>query len=234
VCGASLAAFQGANTPGWSINGSAAYDSGTNTLVLADGLANGEAGTVFYGTALTANAFTVTFDFRADTTNGRADGLAFVLQTDGATKVGSAYGGFGAMGLNGYAVELDLFDSGPCDPGNGNHAGIDDLSPCPTNTGIPTPLATSPDLFAEGVGDIGDGAWRTATIQLTGGKFLSVTITNASGTPVTVTNLQGVALPNLQGAPFYLGFSAGTGSSFLAARQEIKNVSVTFPSKVCL
>ena len=75
------------------------------------------------------DAFTVTFDFRLSSTgNGRADGIVFVMETGGATSFGSGYGGFGVLGLSGYAVELDIFDSSTCDGGNGNHAGVDTLA----------------------------------------------------------------------------------------------------------
>jgi hypothetical protein len=228
-----LTAFTGTATPGWSINGLAAYDTGTNTVVLTDGLSSGEAGGVFYQNAIAVDAFSATFDFRVTSTNGRADGIAFVIQRDSSIVVGSAYGGFGAMGLTGYGVELDTFDSGPCDPGNGNHAGVDQLSPCGTNIGVPSPISTSPDLFGLGVGDIADGAWRTATIQFVSGQ-VSVMITDASGNPITVTNLQGVTLPGFTpGVAYYFGLTGGTGSNGLNSRQEIRNVRLQFGSTHC-
>jgi hypothetical protein len=52
------------------------------------------------------------------------------MQTNGPTAVGAAYGGLGALNLIGYGVELDIFDNGNCDPGKGNHASVDVLSPC--------------------------------------------------------------------------------------------------------
>jgi len=224
--------------------------------VLADGTSNGQAGTVIYQDPITVDSLTVGFDFKITTTGSypfsdggtgsysRADGIAFMIETNGNTSVGQGFGGFGVMGLNGYAVELDVFDSGPCDPGNGNHAGIDFLSSCasgnPSNSGIPLPIATSNDLFdsslpGNGVGDIGDGTWRTATIQIASGK-MSVSITDpASMTAIAVPNLQGVSLTSFtSGTQYYIGFGAGTGSNNLAARQEIRNVNVTFSSEHCL
>jgi hypothetical protein len=245
LCGTSLSAFKGSQTPSWNLNGSAKYDAVANTVVLAPGTANGQAGTAIYKDPITVDAFTVTFDFKLSTTAGytRADGIVFVIETDGPTALGSAYGGFGVLGLHGYAVELDIFDSGPCDPGNGNHAGIDVLSACSTNTGILSPIATSGDLYDNnldagsdhGVGDIGDGGWRTATIQLANGA-MSVSVTDPTTTmPVAVPGLQGVSLTGFTpGTPYYFGFGAGTGSNNLAARQEIRNVQVTFPSERCL
>jgi hypothetical protein len=234
VCGTTLSAFTGTQTSGWNINGSAAYDSGANTVVLTDGASTAEAGTVFYQDPLVADAFTIAFDFRATTIGGRADGIAFVMQTNGPTAVGAAYGGLGAMGLTGYGVELDIFDNGNCDPGNGNHASIDVLSPCASNAGIPDPAVTSADLFGLGVGDIADGAWRTATIRLASGA-LSVSVTDSSGTPITVPNLQSASLLGFtSGTPYYLGFAGGSGSNGLYARQEVRNVQVSFSSPHCL
>jgi hypothetical protein len=248
LCGTSLSAFTGTQTPKWTFNGNAAYDSGANTAVLVDGtVTSGQAGTVVYNDAITADAFSLSFDFRITTSTpySRADGIAFFMQTSGATAIGTGFGGFGVLGLTGYAVELDVFDSGPCDPGNGNHAGIDSLTSCasgnPSNSGIPLPLATSGDLYTpvdagdNGVGDIGDGTWRTATVTLASGQ-LSVSITDPStGNPVAVPNLQNVALSGFtSGTPYYLGFGAGSGSNGLAARQEIRNVSLTFGAAHCL
>jgi hypothetical protein len=238
LCGAGLGAFTGAATPGWTYNGKAAYDGAANTVVLVDGLSAVESGSLVYNDPITVDAFTVAFDFKFTTTNGRADGIAFMLENDGKTALGGGYGGFGVLGLHGYGVELDIFDSGPCDPGNGNHAGVDLLSACGSNTGILGPVATSNDLYdgtlpGNGVGDIADGTWRTATVQLAAGQ-MSVTITGASG-PVAVGNLQGVALPGfVSGTPYYFGFAAGSGSNGDASRAEIRNVAITFGSSRCL
>lgn len=234
-------------------NGNAYYDSGSNTAVLADGtVTSGQAGTVLYQDAITVDAFTVSFDFLMSTSSpySRADGIAFVIETNGPTSVGGGYGGFGVLGLTGYAAELDIFDSNNCDGIGGNHAGIDLLSACTSsitgttsgsNSGIPQPLAVSNDLYTpvdagdNGVGDIGDGQWRTATVTLASG-LMSLSITDPStGVPVAVPNLQSVALPGfVSGTSYYFGFGAGSGSNGQAARQEIKNVTVTFGTTRCL
>jgi hypothetical protein len=235
-CGTSLTAFSGVNSTGWSMNGTANYDTGSNTVVLCDGTAKPQAGSLIYNDLITADAFTFAFDFKLSTTApySRADGIGFVMQTNGANALGQGYGGFGFQGLTGYGVELDIFDSGPCDPGNGNHASVDLLSACSSNIGIPSPIATSPDLFGIGVGDIGDGSTRSATITLANGQ-LSVVITDNTGTPVTVGNLQNVALPGfVSGTPYYLGLTGGTGSNGFFAREEIANVRLTFGATHCL
>ncbi len=242
VCGTSLLAFNGTKTTGWNFEGDASYDAVANTVVLVDGsVTTGQAGTVVYEDLVPVTSLTVTFDFRFTSSNGRADGIAFMLETNGATALGASYGGFGVLGLTGYGVELDIFDSGPCDPGNGNHAGIDTLSSCTTNGGIPLPLATSGDLFTaigagdNGVGDIGDGTWRTATLTLSNGQ-MSVSISDPTTMMmIAVPNLQNVALPGFTpGSSFYLGFGGGSGSNSQASKEEIRDVSIDFGAKQCL
>jgi len=239
ISGTSLSAFTGTQTSGWDLNGNAYYDSSTNTAVLTDATATVESGTGFYQDPIVADSFTLSFDFVFTTINGNADGMMFLLANGSATGVGSGYGGMGGLGLTGYGVELDIFNNGPCDGGNGNHAGIDVLSACGTNAGVPTPVATSANLFDStlpnnGVGVLSDGTWRTATVQLSSGQ-LSVSITDSTGTPVAVGNLQNVSLPGFtSGTPYYFGFSAGTGSDGMASRAEIRNVSLTFPTAHCL
>jgi hypothetical protein len=166
---------------------------------------------------------------------GRADGIAFVLTTSGATALGTIGGGLGMSGLSGWGAELDIYDDQDCSDADNDHAGIDTLTSC--GTGEPTPLATSPYLYdsspTHGVGDMGDGQWRTATVTVANSQ-MSLSITDpVNAAVIAVPNLQNVALPGFQtGTSYWYGFSSGGGS--LAARQEIRNVAVTFPSKRCL
>jgi hypothetical protein len=168
-------------------------------------------------------------------TDTRGDGIAFLLQTNGATALGEPGGGLGFVGLDGYGVELDVYDNAACGDADDNHAGIDEASLCGVDE--PTPIAVSPNLIdsspTHGVGDLGDAQWRTAAVSLLNGK-MSVSITDPSnGSVIAVPNLQNVALPGfVLGTPYYFGFSAGGGS--LAGRMEIRNVLVTFPSSRCL
>jgi CSLREA domain-containing protein len=234
ISGTSLSAFTGTQTTGWDFNGNAYYDSTANTATLVDSSSTPEAGTVIYQNPITVDTFTVSFDFLFNVSNGRADGLAFMLETNGPSAVGQAYSGLGDLGLTGYGMGLNIFDSGPCTPGDSNYAGIYQLSPCSTNAGVSTPIASSGDLYTA-VGDIGDGTWRTATIEFSSGQ-MSVAITpSGGGIPVNIPNLQNVTLPGFtSGTSYYFGFSAGTGSSSLYSSAQIENVSVTFPTARCL
>src|SRR5262249_44817494 len=102
LCGTSLSAFTGAQTSAWSFNGTAAYDSVSNTAVLVDGGQLNSAGTLVYQDAIKADAFTVSFDFRmSDTGSGRADGLMFIIETNGKTALGGIGSGLGGLGLTG-------------------------------------------------------------------------------------------------------------------------------------
>jgi hypothetical protein len=84
-----------------------------------------------------------------------------------------------------------------------------------------------------GVGDIADGTWRTATIQLASGEVAVAIATSSASIPVG--NLQSVTLPDfVAGTPYYLGFGAGSGSAGLTSREEIRNVAITFGSNHCL
>ena len=171
------------------------------------------------------DSFTVTFDFRLDGSTGRAEGLAFMMETDGDGAVGGDGGGLGVAGLHGYCVENDLWDSANCSGDmDDNHAGIDTLAvPCFAQQRYPTPVATSPYLPF----DLGDGAWRTEVVSVVDG-VASVAI---DGIPVP--NLQDVTLPNfVPGTKYFYGFGAATGG--LAARHEIRNVQITFPTPRCL
>jgi hypothetical protein len=226
----------GANTSGWNFVGTATYDATAQTAVLTQPGALGSAGTVIYKDAVVVDDTTVSFDFRADTTGGRADGLTFFLQTDGAAALGAAGGGLGVAGLHGYAVEFDIYNNKECGDSTANHAGIDTLTPC--GLGEPTPVATSGDLNDpsapdHGVGDIGDGEWRTVVVTVLAG-VMSVSVTDpTSGASIAVPNLQSVMLPGfVGGTPYYIGFSGATGA--ITSRQEIRNVHVMFPATVCL
>jgi hypothetical protein len=238
LCGASLSAFTGSSSPGWTLNGTATYDATANTVVLVPEGQHFSAGSVFYDDPIATDAFTVSFDFRMTTSggsNGRGDGIAFVLQTRGPTALGGSGGGLGFVGLPGYGVELDIYDNVECGDADDNHAGIDETVSC--GQGEPVPIATSPNLIdtspTHGVGDLGDGQWRTATMSLANGQ-MSVSITDpVDSSVIAVPNLKNVALPGfLLGTAYYFGLSAGGGS--LAGRQEIRNVQVSFPSARCL
>jgi Bacterial lectin len=224
-CGTILTGFNGSETATWRLNGSAKYDATSQSVVLVPAGVLYTAGTAIYQDSITTDSFDVTFDFRLDTSSGRAEGLAFMIETTSNAAVGAVGGGMGAVGLGGYGVENDLWDSAGCSGDkNDNHVGIDQLGvTCVGQQQYPTPVATSPDLAF----DLGDGIWRTEVVHVVDG-VASVSIDGAA-----VTKLQNVALPGfVSGTAYFYGFGAASGG--LAARQEIRNVQVIFPAPRCL
>jgi hypothetical protein len=238
VCGKSISAFA-SDTAAWSFNGgdgsAPRWDSTSQTLVLTEAGSPQDAASVIYPNAIALDDFDLSFEIRFDISIGRSDGVGFVLERDGAGVVGAPAGGLGMQGLHGWGVELDIFNDGECGDADDNHAGVDSLASC--GGGEPTPLATSANLDDSGqqgggIGDVADGGWRTVQVHAVSGK-LTVEIINPGNNNFDQVVLSSVALTGLTlGAPYWFGFSAGTGT--LASRQEIRNVNLAFPSNRCL
>ncbi|WP_437318213.1 L-type lectin-domain containing protein [Sorangium sp. So ce385] len=216
ACGASLVADMASPPEGWSFNGTAFWDPESRTAVLTEAM-NQQAGTVIYRNPLAADAFTATFEFRLD--RGRGDGVGFMLQATGATAVGEPGGGLGMAGLDGYGVEFDTYQNFDCDDVSDEHMGIADLArPC--SDGVLGAL-----LQVEGGLRLGDAAFHTARIELNQGEA-SVSL---DGRPL----IEKFAIPGFPvGSRLFYGFAAATGAA--VARQEIRNVTITFPAPRCL
>jgi hypothetical protein len=223
LCGTSISASMQVVPADWNFNGTAAYDSNALSGVLTVVNVLWQAGSILYAHPINTDAFDLSFDFRTDTADGgeRADGLGFVIELDGGTAFGVAGGGLAMAGLNGYGVELDLYDNMACGDADDNHAAIDLLDACDPVDLLPTPVQVSPTL----TDDIGDGTWRTVLVHFAGGA-MSVTV---NGNMV----LSNVALPNFDaGVGYYYGFTGATGG--LGARTEVRNVILVFPTPRCL
>ncbi|KYF48303.1 hypothetical protein BE08_30435 [Sorangium cellulosum] len=214
ACAASLVADMISPPEGWSFNGAAFRDPDAQVGVLTEAMTQ-QAGTLIYQNPIAADAFTATFEFRL----GRGDGVGFMLQTLGATVVGEPGGGLGMAGLDGYGVEFDTYNNFDCTDTSSNHVGVDDLSqPCPGGA-----LASMGDV--ESSVALGDGAFHTAQVDFNAGE-VSVSI---DGAP----QIQRFAIGGFPvGSRFFYGFGAATGAAI--ARQEIRNVKITFPSPRCL
>lgn len=231
LCGASLTESLSTMPAAWTFNGSATYNPFAQSAELTP-IGNYLAGSFVYGTPIVVDAFDARFEFRMGLQGGtRSDGIGFMIEKTGAIAVGGTGGGLGMTGLSGYGVELDLHDNGVCGDSSEDHVGVDDLALCSSAEGTPTSLFASGDLSA--VVDLGDAHWHSARVTLAQGA-VSVSI---DGTAVAT----GVALPQLQvGTPYYFGFAGATGGLFAADggpggfRQEVRNVSITFPTPRCL
>ncbi len=217
LCGftatASMAVAPG---PDWFLNGFTTWDANAQSLVLAPDGVEYMAGTFIYGMPFdTSSGFDATFDFRLSTSNGEpADGMTFFVATDGPQIVGGWGGGLGATGLNGWGIELDIYNNMDCGDADANHVGVSQLAVC--GDGYITGLAAMPVMFT-----LADGNWHTCAIHWAPGGVVSVSL---DGTPYfTQYQIQGFA-----DRIFYLGFSGATGG--LSAKHEIRNVSLTFPT----
>jgi hypothetical protein len=154
------------------------------------------------------------------------------------TAVGITGGGLGMMAptanssstiLTGYGVEFDSFDNdssaGMCgETINGDHVNVDTLAQCFISAGsVPTPLSTARAFT------IGDNTWRTAEVKLNAGKLTLLVTTGGT----TTTLFTDVPLTGYQaGDQYYFGFTGACGG--FSERQEVRNVSITFPSTRCL
>jgi hypothetical protein len=224
-CGTALSASMTTQPADWQFNGSATWDNVVMSGVLTQN-ASTQAGSIIYKRALVADAFEVGFDFRITGSGSSGDGMGFVIETDGNDQVGAGGGGLGMTGLHGYGVELDTFNSG-CGDDNGNHAAVNQLVPC--GGAQPTKIRAS-TLLNTAIGILSDGDWWHGRVQLINGALtVRIDRNNSNNSPV----LAGVSLPGfVSGTPYYFGFVASTGT--FTEKHEIRNVTVTFPTKHCL
>ena len=215
ACGTKFTAFTGTQSAGWTANGSATYD-GANAAAELTSAAVGLAGTWVYDHPLSIDDVTFQFDFYVGGGTG-ADGMGFMLETNGPTALGNSGGGLGMSNLSGFGVELDEYDNGACLDASANHTGIDSLAAC--STGIPTALVEND---APGF-TIADATWHTMTVHVANGAF---TVTAAS-----VAQFPNYGPAAWSNGKYYLGFGGGTGGSTNV--HSVRNVSVTFASPHC-
>jgi hypothetical protein len=214
ACGTGFSAFTGTQPTGWTSNGFATYDSADQAAQLTD-LNMSESGSWIYNNPIQVDSVTFQFDFSISA--GGADGMGFILQTNGPTAVGLVSAGLGMASLNGYGVEIDEFNNNECLDSNANHIGIDMLGGC--NTAFPNTLVVnnSPGFT------VADGNWHTMVVNLTNGAF-TVTANGASQftsyTPPGWTNIS-----------YYFGFAGGTGG--LSSYHRVRNVSVNYATPHC-
>lgn len=231
LCGNSVTAPLDAGVPAlWGLNGKAVYEAVAGAVLLVP--AHGQSvGSMIYVNPIAVDAFTVTFDVRTTIINGyRVDGMGFMLEQTGPAALGTTQGGgLGIAGLKGYGVELDVYDNGTCGDTSDNHIGVDDLTICSTAEGTPTSLFSTTSL---GSADLADGQWHTVVIAYAQGAISVM----RDGT----TYVLGVAVPIEAGSPYYFGFGATVGGGAApdgglgGCTQEIRNISVSFPTSRCL
>jgi hypothetical protein len=225
--------------PSWSLTGSATDNTSLDGTIVLTTSAGHQSGSFIYSRPITTDNFNVSFEFKitpnANPAN-RGDGMGFMIEKNGSHALGNGGGGLGMTGLDGYGVELDLFNNAyPPNAGNGcgdadnNHVSVDSLTACLdwNHNAIPTTIPPpSGDLRNRTPSiDLADGAWHSCVIRKTTG-FVSVLIDGG-------LVVGGIQLPGFQpGEQYYFGFAGATGD--FANQQTIRNVHINFPTPRCL
>lgn len=206
--GAALADTHGAcdftSTTGWNLNGDAFHPGSSSIIRLTDD-ADNERGSVFYTTAFPfpANAsFHAFFRVRLGPNADGADGMAFVLQSNGSGALGDDGGnlGYGGIGSS-VAIELDTYQNS-WDPGPNQVAltvGGDEQSHLAAAT-VGFPLPSNQITYG----------WVDYDGTL---KHLDVYLAQSPSKPAAAVLAVDVDLDPHLGAPVYAGFTAGTGST---------------------
>jgi hypothetical protein len=230
LLGAAMAAAQAPTSfPGWTLNGSAIMEEtpgGGLRLLLTPNQA-GQAGSAFVTKPISfhaGNTFSYTFQFQmTDPVVEAADGMTFVLQTQGPKAVGGNGGCLGYAGapLAGdcppatggvspsVAVEFDDYDNAPYDI-NDNHVAIltdgqlNDLDP-------QTPYGVTNCQPTGGFGCMSNGDVWYVWIDYDGTTLHVALADNTDVRPANLINYA-IDIPSiLGGSSAYVGFTAGTG-----------------------
>ena len=203
ICGTTLAADMSAAPPNWTFNGTAAWSAAGPSAVMTQAKTHNVAGTVVYNHPIVTAGFVASFQFRIGANGGgQWDGMGFMLETEGPTALGAPGAGLGMSGLDGFGVELDIYNNNGCGDSNANHVGIDQLTSC--GSGELTSLYASGDLGS--MLNLFDAQWHTAVVNLLGG---TITVTIDGNSVVSSFLLSQF----VSGTSYYFGFAGGIGGS---------------------
>jgi Bacterial lectin len=201
---------------GLVLNGTATVepaDTGRDVLRLTSGRLN-QAGSAWSKTKINpARSFQTTFEVAMTGSVRHADGVAFVLQTDGAEAVGGHGGSIGYGGLShSVAVELDTY-ANPADIDNNHVALVTAGRAADPQDAVPAPTP----LFGQ-----------TLRVRITydaASQVLKVRLRPATGGPEAKVLTRDLNLKAELGTKrVWAGFTAATGES--VSTQEIHNWSV--------
>jgi uncharacterized repeat protein (TIGR01451 family) len=160
--------------------------------------------------------FSQTFDINLGTSNAGGDGFAFVLRGTTIQTVGTSGQGLGYQGITpSLAFEFDTYDNGGADMANDHFALHRQGNPFLTGR-----IGNAVDL-----GNIEDGAWRTAIINwVPSTQTITVTVNGV----VIYTVVRDIITLDFGGNPnVILGFTASTGTAFNSQRVCIKELTYT-------
>jgi fibronectin-binding autotransporter adhesin len=185
-----------------SLNGGATLN-GNTSVTLTDGIGS-EARSVFSNTPISVtNGFTASWTY---TTNGGADGTAFILQSVSPSVVGAAGGGLGYQGLaNAAGLLYNIYQS------SGTAFSSNGTIPVYTTAGFT--FSTAP-----------------VNVTVVYDPVAGTLVETLAGAATITRSFSGVNLSTILGnAPAFIGFSGGTGG--VTSTQSISNFSLTTPAQ---
>src|SRR6266702_1778736 len=192
-----------ASTTGLTLNGSAAASNDTRLQLTSGGL--NQAGSVFWNTPISIQAFTTTFEFQLS--NAQGNGFTFTVQNVAPTALGGNSAGLGYQGIpKSVAIKFNFYDFN----GEGNNS-----------TGVYTngqaPTLPTVDITPSGI-VLSSGDSIQAQIDYDGTTLtlnLLDLVTNKKFTMSQVINIPAT----IGGTTAYVGFTGGTGG--LSSSQKI-------------
>jgi hypothetical protein len=197
------------STSSFHFNGASAKIVGAN-LQLTDG-GTGEAASIYYATQVNVTRFNTSFNMQVTpASTNTADGMTFILQNAGVTKVGASGGGLGSSGIGkSVEVKFDLYNNSGEGP---NSTGLYLNGANPTATNSINLNGTGINLHSGHVFNVG---------MTYDGTKLQVTITDTV-TAAKATQSYTVNIPATVGAnTAYVGFTGATGGR--TSTQKILN-----------
>jgi hypothetical protein len=227
-CGSVSGGQDTANTFTFTLNGSATTTThdGLPVLELTPALSY-QAGSAFTASPVVLDSeykFAIVFQFQMARGSGAADGMTFVLQTEGPTALGGdggclGYGGASAectapvTGITpSVAVEFDTYENSPVDI-NDNHVAIltdgqiNDLDP-------QTPYGVTDCVPAGTFGCMANGDVWTVWIDYNGTNLNVALADNSTTRPPSLISYP-IDLASILGQnSVYFGFTAGTGAIY--------------------
>lgn len=203
------------NTAGLTLNGDAtALNNGVdpNQVIRLAEISSFSSGSVFSSAQINAAEFNTRFQFRIengggitdDSSEGGADGLAFIIQNV-SNSLGASGAGIGYQGVtDSVAVEFDTFDNS-FDPDT-NHVGIGvngNIDTPPADTVFVSERFDNNKLWTVWVDY--DGANLEVRANTTGSRPTATLLTKNIDIGSTISSVDGKA---------FLGFSGATGAAF--------------------
>ena len=201
-------------------HGSASVNAGVFTLTTA----GDQAGTAMStGRIDVRQNFTIAFEVNLGTSDGGADGAAFVLHNDprGVNAIGAPGSGLAVGSIqNGLAIEFDTYNSGAADLSSAGMPGSDIASDHTNFLDTDSAFATTPLALP----NIENGALHP--VSVTWNATTQTLSYNIDGGQQEGTLPSNIATQFLGGSNFaYFGFGAGTGGS--SNTQSVRNISVS-------